>query len=345
LLGRLSGHLDIVRAELSPLLALPDGELLQAVGGGQRPAIERELARLDTSVLIDAATAAGVAMLCRCDAEYPARLRELDAPPAVLHVAGGLERFLSLAGQDPVAIVGSRRASSYGLEVARSLARSVAASGLSVVSGMARGIDTAAHQGALAGGGTIAVLPGPADRPYPVGQRGLYRQVIAAGVAVSELPCRAPVRRWCFLARNRIIAALADLTVVVEATERSGALPTAAVARQIERQVGAVPGRVTTAQATGANALLAAGAAVIRDAQDVLDCLYGVGARTASADQRTPLAPDQRRVLRALEEGHSPAAALRQAAIGVEPGLAILSELEIDGWVRRGRGGSLTVIP
>jgi DNA processing protein len=357
LLGRLSGHLDIVRSQIGPLLALSDDELLDAVSGHERPGIEREWANLDTCQLVDAARAHGVAMVCRCANGYPGRLHDLDAPPAVLHVAGGLERFLALAAQESVAVVGSRHASGYGLEVARSLARGLAASGLTVVSGMARGIDTAAHQGALEAGRrteaststedgtTIAVLPGPAERPYPAGQRGLYRQVLATGVAVSELPCGAGVRRWMFMARNRIIAGLTGLTVVVEAAERSGALLTAQAARDLGRPIGAVPGRVTAAQSAGANALLAEGAAVIRTAQDVLDRLYGVGAMSACVDARSPPAADQLRVLRALEEGHSAAAALRRAGVGPEAGLALLSELELGGWVRRGPGGSFNVIP
>ncbi len=351
LLGRLSGHLDVVRSQIGPLLALPDRELLEAVGGDERPRIEHERAKLDSRQLVDAASARGVAIICRCDDGYPARLHELDAPPAVLHVAGGLERFLALAARESVAVVGSRHASGYGLEVARALARGLAASGLTVVSGMARGIDTAAHQGALEAGGRIeagtsmAVLPGPAERPYPAGQRGLYRQVLAAGVAVSELPCGSGVRRWSFLARNRIVAGLAGLTVVVEATERSGALLTARTAGDMGRPIGAVPGRVTTAQAAGPNALLADGAAVVRSAQDVLDRLYGVGARSARLDERSPPAADQVPVLRALEEGHGVAAALRRAGIGPEAGLAMLSELELGGWLRRGPGGQFTVIP
>jgi DNA processing protein len=362
LLARLGGHLDVVRSQIGPLLALPDDELLRAVAGRRCGAIERERRRFDTAELAGAARAAGVEMVCRCDGGYPSRLRDLEAPPAVLHVAGGLERLLSLAGAEPVAIVGARRASVYGLEMARSLGRGLAASGVAVVSGMARGIDTAAHQGALEpsahqtaqpsarriglqAGAAIAVLPGPAERPYPAGQRGLYRQVTAAGVAVSELPCGAGVRRWSFLARNRIIAGLAELTVVVEATERSGTLPTAETARQLGRRVGAVPGRVTTAQAAGPNALLAVGATVVRGVQDVLDCLYGVGTRAACDDGRTALDADQLRVLRALDDGQSAAGALRVAGIAPERGLALLSELEIGGWVRRGPGGSLTVIP
>ena len=210
------------------------------------------------------------------------------APPAVLHVAGGLERLLELVAADPVAIVGSRRASPYGLDVARSLGRGLAFSGITIVSGMALGIDSAAHAGALdAGRPTVAVLPASADRPYPAGKRLLHRRIVATGAAVSELGPGPGVRRWMFPARNRIIAALAAMTVVVEAGERSGALLTAGLARRLDLPVGAVPGRVTTPQAAGPNALLAGGAGVVRGPQDVLDHLFGAGARAAG---RSPAA-------------------------------------------------------
>lgn len=345
LLGRLAGHLEQVRAQIGPLLALDDDELIAAVGGRERPTIERQRADLDTQALTDAAQAAGIQVLCACDPQFPPRLRALEAPPAVLYVAGGLDRFLRLCQAEPVAIVGSRRASEYGIEMARSLGRGVAASGLTVVSGMARGIDAAAHRGALEAGGTLAVLPGPAERPYPPGQRALYRAITAENVAVSELPPGTGVRKWCFLARNRLIAGLSAMAVVVEATARSGSLPVAETARALHRPVGAVPGRVTSAQASGPNGLLASGAAVIRGAQDVLDCLYGVGVRVASADRRVTLTPEQARLLEALGGGQAPASALRHARIPSEHGLTILSELELAGWIRRGAGGSFAVVP
>ncbi len=345
LLGRLAGHLEQVRAQIGPLLALEDDPLIAAVGGRERPAIERERADLDTRTLTDAAQATGIEILCGCDPQFPPRLRALEAPPAVLYVAGGLDRFLRLCQAEPVAIVGSRRASEYGIEMARSLGRGVAASGLTVVSGMARGIDAAAHRGALEAGGTLAVLPGPAERPYPPGQRALYRAITAENVAVSELPPGTGVRKWCFLARNRLIAGLSAMAVVVEATARSGSLPVAETARGLHRPVGAVPGRVTSAQASGPNGLLASGAAVIQGAQDVLDCLYGVGVRVASAERRVTLTPEQARLLEALGGGQAPASALRHARISPERGLTILSELELAGWIRRGAGGSFAVVP
>ncbi len=282
LLARLGGHLEQARAQIDRVLALRDEELIAAVGGRHRAQIEDELDRLDTEQ-IRAGVSAGVDAICRCSRLYPESLLDLDSAPAVLHVAGGAERLQALLAEDPVAIVGARRASPYGLDVARSLGRSLARSGLTVLSGMALGIDSAAHAGALdAGAATVAVLPGPADRPYPARKRGLHRQIVTRGAAVSELPPGATVWRWTFRARNRIIAALASTTVVVEAGERSGSLLTARFAEELGRPVGAVPGRITSPASAGSNALLAAGAYVVRGPQDVLDHLFGIGRRSAA---------------------------------------------------------------
>jgi DNA processing protein len=264
----------------------------------------------------------------------------------VLHVAGGVERLLELAAQDPVAIVGSRHPTPYGVDVARSLGRSLACAGIPVVSGMALGIDSAAHAGALDGGGpTVAVLPGSAARPYPSGKRPLYRRIVTSGAAVSELGPDASVRRWTFLARNRIIAGLAAMTIVVEATERSGALVTARLAGEIGRPVGAVPGRIVTPQAAGPNDLLAAGACLVRGPQDVLDHLFGAGVRLAGADERRQAPPEFRPLLAAIAEGHDTAAALARAGFAAEKGLAALAALELDGFVRRGAGGRFSIVP
>jgi DNA processing protein len=147
-------------------------------------------------------------------------------------------------------------------------------------------------------------------------------------------------------ARNRIIAAMAELTVVVEAGAQSGALITAAMARALGRPVGAVPGRVTAPQAQGANALLADGATVIRGAQDVLDTLYGSGARgLAAGPGRPPAPPSLRGLLAALADGHDTPQALAAAGLDGQQGLAALAELELGGHVRRGPGGRYVIIP
>jgi DNA processing protein len=348
LLAALAGRLDVVRARADELLALGDAELIEAVGagaGGSRADGGQAPPPFDAAAARDAVAAAGLEAICRCQAAYPVRLQALAAPPAVLFVAGGLKRALELLAEDPVALVGARRASAYGHDVARSLGRGVSAAGVTVISGMALGIDSAAHDGALAAGRTIAVLPGPADRPYPVAKRALHRRIVAGGAAISELPPGAEIRRWMFPARNRIIAALAAITVVVEAGHRSGALLTAACAKRLGRPVGAVPGRVTSPQSTGPNALLTRGALVIRDPQDVLDALYGAGARHAAADARTSLDGEQRSLLGALGSGDDTVEALLRAGFEPDRLLASLAALELEGHIRRHPGGRFAVMP
>jgi DNA processing protein len=328
------------------VLALDELELIDAVGGDGAPGLLAALQRFDAGEARAAADRADLEAICQCDPAFPARLRELPSAPRALYVAGGLERCLALLTEEPVAIVGARRASQYGLEVARSLGRGIACSGVTVVSGMAAGIDSAAHEGALAvGGPTVAVLPSSANRPYPAAKRSLHRRLVEVGAAVSELPPGAEIRRWMFPARNRIIAALSTITVVVEARHRSGALVTARHAAALRRTVGAVPGRTTSPQSDGPNGLLARGATVVRDAQDALDAVFGAGVRRAGAAPRGGLEPEQAQLLEAVASGQDTMDALTRA--GIEPGraLAALAELELGGYIRREPGGRFGVQP
>ncbi|MFL5863918.1 MAG: DNA-processing protein DprA, partial [Solirubrobacteraceae bacterium] len=209
LLVRLAGHLDNERHRIAQLLDLGDEDLIEAVGGKDAHQVLAEWQAFSPQPYRARCAAADVETLCRCDSAYPVALWSLEAEPAVLHIAGRLERFLELATQRTVAIVGARRASPYALENARSLARGLG-SRLTVISGMAVGVDTAAHEGALhARGDTIAVLAGAPERSYPPSARRLHREIVAAGAVVSELGPGVPARRWMFPARNRIIAALA----------------------------------------------------------------------------------------------------------------------------------------
>jgi DNA processing protein len=349
LLARLAGHLDLVRRRIEELLALGDQELVAAVGGTEREAIAVELEQLDPDLARTKASERGLEIVCRCSQAYPKRLHALANPPAVLHVAGGLERFSGLVGGDPVAIVGARGPTDYGCLVANSLGRALAGAGLTVISGMALGVDSAAHAGALgAPGPTIAVLPCGADRPYPPGKRALRRQIVKAGAAISELPPGTPARRWTFPARNRMIAALAAITVVVEARERSGALITARIARELERPVGAVPGRVNSELSSGPNTLLAGGAVVVRGAADVLDALFGAGAGARMLPEhatRPRPPPGLRALLAAVGDGASTHEAFARAEMTAADGLAGLAALELGGYVRREAGGRFSVIP
>jgi DNA processing protein len=346
LLSRLAGHLEYAHTRIDEVLGLGDEQLIAALGGDRRDEIAREREQVDAGRLRARCRTAGLGLICRCDPSYPSRLRDLTGPPAVLHIAGGVDRFLGLVAGDPVAIVGARAASPYGIGVARSLAGALGRAGVTVLSGMAYGIDSAAHAGALdAHGPTVAVLPGPADRPYPPARRALHRRLIAGSAVVSELAPDTAVRRWMFPARNRIVAALASMTVVVEAGERSGSLVTAGFARRLGRPLGAVPGQVTSPRAAGPNTLLADGATVVRDAQDVLDELFGAGARTAVLDDRPELSEELALLLTGLADGHGTAAALVRAGFEPEQGLGALASLELAGYVRREPGGRYAVIP
>ena len=211
--------------------------------------------------------------------EYPECLTDLDPPERpVLHVAGEPGAIAALHDDAVVTIVGARQASGYGLRVAERLGRDLAVAGVTVVSGMARGIDSAAHRGALIGGGfTIAVLASGPDVVYPATNRNLYRRILDSGAVVSEHPPGTRARRHHFPARNRIMAALGRVVVIVEGAQPSGSLITADLAAKLGRTVGAVPGQVGVRVAAGANDLIKDGAHLVRDARDVLDLLFGVG--------------------------------------------------------------------
>jgi DNA processing protein len=346
LIGRLAGHLEPVRTRIGELLALDEEALVAAVGGGRRAELADELGGFDPDRYLRTAETAGVRLLCRCDPRYPRRLRELANAPAVLHVAGELERFLGLVAGDPVAVVGARRCSPYGREAGAALARGLASASVTVVSGMALGIDGAAHRGAMDGGpATIAVLPTGADRPYPPSARRLYARIVSTGAAVSELPPGSGAWRWTFTARNRIIAGLSAMTVVVEAANRSGALTTAKVARELGRPVGAVPGRVTSPLSAGPHRLLAAGATLVTGAQEVLDELFGAGIRLVAATGSATRLPPELEVLRELiGAGLEAGDAIREAGIDPSEGLASLASLELLGHIRRETGGRYTVV-
>ena len=260
------------------------------------------------------------------------------------HVAGSLARFARLGDAEARtgAIVGTRRASRDGLEVARALGRDLALAGVPVISGMALGIDSAAQGGALDGGGlSVAVLAGGPETSYPPSKRRLHERLVDHGLVVSELPPGARPRRGCFPARNRIIAGLADLVVVIEAAERSGSLITAELAMRLGREVAAVPGSVMAPGAAGTNALLRDGATLVRGVQDVLDALYGAGGAPAVVRAPRPeLEPPLGDILEAVAEGRDTLAALTRG--GEADPLAVraaLTELELRDLVRREPGG------
>jgi DNA processing protein len=366
LLALVGGGLEVAHKRRRPIrdvLALDDEALLTAASGeADAPALRERLAGFDPFDFLVAAADAGLEVLCRHTADYPEPLTDDRAAPHALFVRGGEEARTRLggllgAGRPPgtpapvAAIVGTRRASPEGLEIARALGRGLASAGVTVVSGMALGIDSAAHAGAIeAGGPTIAVLAGGADVPYPASKARLYDRILASGGAVvSEMPPRFRAFRWNFPARNRIIAGLAPVTIVVEAAERSGSLITAELALDLGRDVGAVPGPVLSWRSRGTNALLRDGATVIRDAVDALDLTLGVTAaqeamRRAETERMPPpstLEPELAALLAAVEDGQDTLAALTPDAAGASTVRAGLMELELLGFIRRTPGGRL----
>jgi DNA processing protein len=305
----------------------------------------RELAR---------AAKLGAAVVTRLDADYPPALLPLALAPPVLWLRGALPAGPALA------VVGSRRADPYGKETAELLARELAAGGVAIVSGFARGIDAAAHRGALAapGGRTVAVLGCGLDVDYPRGHRKLGEEVAARGALVSEFPCGWSALARHFPIRNRLIAALSAGTLVVEAAARSGSLVTARHALELGREVLAVPGRIFDEKALGPNSLLRDGAVLVRHPRDVLEALWPemLAPRTRDAGAPDDAVPTSGRgvppgpageLLAALPPAVevAPEEAAARARRPVAQALAELLELEIGGWVRRLPGPAYVRVP
>jgi DNA processing protein len=272
-------------------------------------------------------TAAGLRWLPKSDPGYPSSLASIFDPPVGLFLRG--EGDLELLERPAVAIVGARACSSYGAHVARLFGRELAAAGLVVVSGMARGVDGEAHRGALeAGGSTIAVLGCGVDRDYPAAHAELARRICRNGLVVSEYGPGVEPAPWRFPARNRIVAGLAQVTLVIEARAKSGALITADLAVEEGRDVFAVPGEITNALSAGTNHLLKLGAGMATSAVDVLSA-FGL---VPSEPEPPELTPPAAAVFARLRDGpHSADELVR--ALALEPGAAAaaLAELELHG--------------
>ncbi|HEX6228805.1 MAG TPA: DNA-processing protein DprA [Solirubrobacterales bacterium] len=298
-----------------------DSEILERVEGVPEHHLEADV------------LAAGCWACCRHDPSYPEGLADAADAPWTLTGRGDRALLARLGPTAAVTLVGARRASSYGREVAGELGRDLAAAGLVVISGMAFGIDACAHRGALEAGLTVAVLGCGPDIAYPAAHRSLWRRIGERGLIVSELPPGTGAWRWTFPARNRIMAALAGMTVVVEAAERSGSLITADLAADLGRDLGAVPGPVGSRLSAGPNNLLAGGACVVRDAQDVLDAMLGPGARRLERSG-PPLEPSLLKVLDAIERGGETCDAVaRDLDLSGAEVAAALATLEALGYV------------
>jgi DNA processing protein len=332
-------------SRVAELLALDEGDLLEAAAPKHGGRVTAHLGDLGEAGMRRCLEEAGCWAVCPHDPIFPAALGELGDPPVTLVGRGDPGLLAAAAPERTVTIVGARRASAYGRLVAADLGRSLSAAGLLVVSGLAYGIDGAAHRGALEAGPTVAVLGCGPDVAYPAAHRGLHRRIGESGLVLSEIAPGQRPWRWMFPARNRIMAGLAGMTVVVEARERSGSLITATFAQQLGRDVGAVPGPVTSPSSDGPNALLAAGACLVRDGQDVLDAMLGAGAGEV-ARSGPPLEPDLAAALDAFERCDGSCASLA-GELGVDLGAAsvALAHLELLGYVEGSSLGRFTRTP
>jgi len=292
----------------------------------------------------DTLTKNGYSLLTFADDDYPVALREIFDPPAALYCAGRPEALRGPA----VAVVGARNPSAYGKSVAERLSEDLARRGLVIVSGMARGIDTSAHTGALRGGRTVAVLGSGLGTIYPPENRRLFDRIVAEGGAVvTEFPLGGEPLGFHFPLRNRIISGLSLGLVVVEAARRSGSLISAAMALEQGREVMAVPGPVTSELSGGANGLIRIGARLVESWEDVVDELPGPirdAIRVRSPDEPPPLLPSLTAAEEAVLDGLTPdrAAGVDETAertgLAVPELLAALLGLEIKGLAVQGPG-------
>jgi len=294
---------------------------------------------IDVDEELRRASRAGACVLTWLDADYPARLRELDDAPPVLYLRGSYR-----APEPAVAVVGTRSPSAYGLDVAGALGEVLGGAGVVVVSGLARGVDAAAHAGALRqGGSTVAVLGCGVDVVYPREHRSLMEAMLARGGIVSEAPMGVPPRRQQFPLRNRLISGLAQAVVVVEGGVDSGSLITARHAARQGRPVYAVPGSVFAPGSRGPHRLLASGARVLGDPGELLQRLGVPHPARGGAESAQPLSDDEARVLRVL--GEAPAhidRVVERCGLGVGRVAGALATLEVRGLVRQSPGKQFT---
>lgn len=329
------------------LAILPE---LMRSGGLSRPPRIPSVSEAEAEM--EAAERLGASFVAIGEPDYPPVLRRMDQPPPLVAVMGEPAVFRL----PPVAIVGARNASLAGIRMARTLAAELGANGYAIVSGLARGIDTAAHEGGLATG-TVAVLAGGLDRPYPPENEGLCREIAARGGAlISEMPFGWEPRARDFPRRNRIVAGLSLGLVVVEAARRSGSLISARLAGELGRLVFAVPGSPLDPRAAGTNGLLKEGAILVTEARDILDQVAPLIGRAAPGPETLEEPPDftsapppgdddRARVLEAL--GPVPAGIdelIRHTGLHPAVVFMILLELDLAGRLERHSGGSVSLL-
>jgi DNA processing protein len=327
--------------------ALPD---LIRQGGGTRGVRIPTIAEAEAE--LEKARKAGAVFIAIGEADYPAVLKRMDHPPPLLAVKGNPAVFTL----PPIAIVGARNASLAGIKIARQIASELGREGYAIVSGLARGIDTAAHQGAL-DTGTIAAVAGGIDRPYPPENTELLEDIAARnGAVVSEMPFGWEPRAVDFPRRNRIIAGMSLGLVVVEAAKRSGSLISARLAGEMGRIVFAVPGSPLDPRAEGANGLLKDGATLVTGARDVIEQIAPLLKRPLPPPDRldeptdftnspAPADTDRERVVEAL--GPTPVSVdelIRHTGLHPAQIFMILLELDLAGRLERHAGGMVSLL-
>lgn len=323
---------------LQSLIPIPVALAVRACDSARTRAVERAIEWSQTP---------GQHLLVRADPQYPAALACLPDPPMVLYVRG----MLAALAQPAVSLVGSRNASRDGLEIARTVAGVFARTGIVVVSGLAAGIDSAAHRGALDSGGlTVGFVGTGADLIYPRTHRALAESVVGQGALVSELPLGSPAAAHHFPRRNRLIAAQAVAVVVVQAARHSGSLITARLAAELGREVAAFPGSVHSPLSHGCHQLIREGAALVEDAADIAALLRGAFERAGWLAPATELNTNDRARLAAVQPDHpfarrllkllgwapaAPDALARTAGLSASDTAAALLDLELAGHIER----------
>lgn len=313
---------------------------MNALSGILNPALAERLLTLDVAdEIAGALTWAALPenhVVTLADADYPRALLDSPDPPALIYLKGRVE----LLNRQALAIVGSRNPTPQGEIDAYAFAQTLAAGGLTIVSGLALGIDAAAHRGALAGSGdTVAVIGTGADRTYPAKNRDLAHAICERGAIISEFPLGTPPLAANFPRRNRLIAGMAQGCLVVEAAARSGSLITAGLAAEAGREVFAIPGSIHSPLSKGCHRLIRQGAKLVESAQDVLEELR-LPASAATPAQAAAIAPQAEALLAVL--GHDPCAIdtlAARAGLTPEALLAMLLQLELEGHVASLPGG------
>lgn len=314
---------------------------LTRVNGIRKEIAQRIVARAcekDPARLLKAVDLMGARILVYHDPDYPSLLKKIHDPPMILYLKGKPIP----AQKTRVAVVGSRNPTPYGLKAAEEIARGIALRGFGVVSGMARGIDTAAHKGCLAGGGfTIAVLGTGIDRVYPASNKKLYEHISLHGTILSEFPPGTPPEPRNFPIRNRIISGLSKGVVVAEATMKSGSLITASLALDQGREVFAVPGSINSFKSAGSHFLIKQGAALVENADDILEGLglnFNGSLKTLASKEQSlpPMDESERKVFDTL--GDYPVhidQIAREAGLDQAKVSGILVKMELKGIIRQ----------